>query len=110
MKTGKNRSNYAKTGRFLGIYFSSAAEFLPCFFGGVDFFSFGSLSAKISTLVFCIFHAILCLNHSNFRAARYFSLSYSNFQLSRIYAVEKCRENRAKISISKISWGLNKDF
>ena len=30
-KTGKNRSNYAKTGRFLGIYFSSAALFLPCF-------------------------------------------------------------------------------
>ena len=32
-KTGKNRSNYAKTGRFLGIYFSSAAEFLSCFLG-----------------------------------------------------------------------------
>ena len=31
MKTGKNRSNYAKTGRFLRIYFSSATEFLPCF-------------------------------------------------------------------------------
>ena len=36
-KTGKNRSNYAKTGRFLGIYFSSAAEFLPSFFGEVNF-------------------------------------------------------------------------
>ena len=42
MKTGKNRSNYAKTGRFLGIYFSSAAKFLPFFWppprgGGVAF-------------------------------------------------------------------------
>ena len=34
MKTGGNESNYAKTGRFLGIYFSSAAEFLPCFLAG----------------------------------------------------------------------------
>ena len=33
-KQGKNGSNYAKTGRFLGIYFSSAAEFLPCFLAG----------------------------------------------------------------------------
>ena len=38
MKTGKNRSNYAKTGRFLRIYSSSAAEFLPCFLAKWIFF------------------------------------------------------------------------
>ena len=55
MKTEKIRSNYVKTGRFLGISFPSSAEFLPCFFGKVKFFhkppGGGSLLAKIFTLV-----------------------------------------------------------
>ena len=54
-------------------------------------------------LLFFLYFEVFCHIFPNFCAERYFSLFWSNFQLPRKYVVEKCRENWAKISPSRIS-------